>query len=167
LPFPDVGLALPAGAGVATLPAMLLHIAYAAGLVFGTVFIHAACTVAVLTWLHTLTARHWVLRSPLTRSSVVGAVVFLMSLAAILESSLWAGFYVMVGALPTFAQASYFSLVTFTTLGYGDVTLNEQWRTLGAFQAANGILMFGWTTAIIVAVANRVFVQRRADEDDS
>jgi hypothetical protein len=146
---------------------MLLHIAYATGLVFGTVFIHAACTVAVLAWLHSLAPHHWALRSPLTRASVVGAVVFLMSLAAILESSLWAGFYVTVGALPTFAQAQYFSLVTFTTLGYGDITLNEYWRTLGAFQAANGILMFGWTTAIIVAVAQRVFLQRGAHAEDS
>jgi hypothetical protein len=123
--------------------------------------------VAVLTWLRSVAAHHWALRSPLTRATVVGSLVFLMSLAAMVESSLWAGFYVMVGALPTFEQASYFSLVTFTTLGYGDVTLHEDWRMLGAFQAANGVLMFGWTTAIIVAVAHRVFLQRGADADDS
>jgi hypothetical protein len=146
---------------------MLLHIVYAIGLVFGTVFIHAACTVAVLTWLRSVAAHHWALRSPLTRATVVGSLVFLMSLAAMVESSLWAGFYVMVGALPTFEQASYFSLVTFTTLGYGDVTLHEDWRMLGAFQAANGVLMFGWTTAIIVAVAHRVFLHPGADADDS
>ena len=83
-----------------------------------------------------------------------------MSAAAFLESMLWAGLYLMVGALPTMSEALYFSLVTFTTLGYGDITLHEQWRMLGAFQAANGILMFGWTTAIIVAVAQRVFLHR-------
>ena len=41
-------------------------------------------------------------------------------------------------------------MVTFTTLGYGDVLLNERWRILGSFEAANGIIMFGWTTAIII-----------------
>ena len=148
-------------------PRVLLHFAYATLLVFGTVFVHAACTVAVLTWLHSVAAHHWSLRSPLRRATAVGSLVFLMSLAAILESSLWAGFYVVVGALPTFEQASYFSLVTFTTLGYGDITLHEDWRMLGAFQAANGILMFGWTTALIVAVAHRVFLHQGADADHS
>ncbi len=141
-------------------PRVLLHFAYATALVFGTVFIHAGCTAAVLGWLHSIAAHHWALRSYWARSAVVGALVFLMSLAAFLESTLWAGLYAMVGALPTFEEALYFSLVTFTTLGYGDVVLHEQWRMLGAFQAANGILMFGWTTALIVAVAQRVFLHR-------
>lgn len=146
---------------------MLLHIVYATALVFGTVFIHAGCTAAVLGWLHSIAARHWALRSYWARSAVVGALVFLMSLAAFLESALWAGLYVWVDALPTFQEALYFSLVTFTTLGYGDITLHEDWRMLGAFQAANGILMFGWTTALIVAVAQRVFLHRGADAGDS
>lgn len=88
----------------------------------------------------------------------------LMSLAAYLESALWAGFYVIVGALPTFSEAVYFSLVTFTTLGYGDVTLGEEWRMLAALEAANGIMMFGWTTAIIVAVSHRLLFDRAADD---
>ena len=141
---------------------MLAHSAYATALVFCTVFIHAGCTVLVLGRLHSLSARHPALRSSLTRASVLGALVFLFSVAAVVESALWAGCYVWVGALPAFEPALYFSLVTFTTLGYGDVTLPEQWRMLGAFQAANGILMFGWTTAVIVAVAQRVFLQRGA-----
>ncbi len=142
---------------------MLLNTVYAIALVFGTVLIHAACTVLVLSRLHSVAAHHWALRTPLTRTSVMVALVLLMSAAAFLESMLWAGLYLMVGALPTMSEALYFSLVTFTTLGYGDITLHEQWRMLGAFQAANGILMFGWTTAIIVAVAQRVFLHRFRD----
>ena len=152
--------ARPAPGELATLRRVLLQIVYAIALVFGTVFIHAACTVFVLSRLHSVAAHHWALRSSLTRASVLGALVLLMSAAACLESMLWTGLYVMVGALSTMSEALYFSLVTFTTLGYGDLTLNEQWRMLGAFQAANGILMFGWTTALIVAVAQRVFLHR-------
>ena len=47
-------------------------------------------------------------------------------------------------------------MVTFTTLGYGDVLLDENWQLLASFEAANGMIMFGWTTAIIIAVVQRV-----------
>ena len=150
----------PAPVELATFRRVLLNTVHAIALVFGTVFIHAACTVLVLAWLHSVGAHHRALRTPVTRASVLGALVLLMSVAILLESMLWAGLYVMVGALPTMGEAVYFSLVTFTTLGYGDITLHEQWRMLAAFQAATGILMFGWTTAIIVAVAQRVFLRR-------
>ena len=142
---------------------MHFQIAIGSLLVIITTFVNAGCTVFVLGRLHPLTEQHWALRSHLTRASVMGALVLLMSAAAFLESMLWAGLYLMVGALPTMSEALYFSLVTFTTLGYGDITLHEQWRMLGAFQAANGILLFGWTTAIIVAVAQRVFLHRFQD----
>ena len=56
--------------------------------------------------------------------------------------------------------AHYFSTVTYTTLGYGDVTLEPAWRLLAAFQAANGTIMFGWTTAIVMAVIHRMAAER-------
>ena len=53
--------------------------------------------------------------------------------------------------------ALYFSMVTFTTLGYGDVLLDERWRLMAAFEAANGIIIFGLSTAVVVAVVQRVY----------
>jgi hypothetical protein len=144
-----------------------MHIGYAVILVFGTVLIHAACTAGVIVWLRSLVRHHWFKRSAVRRAAVLATLVFLMSLASYLESGLWAGFYVMVGALPTFEDAIYFSLVTFTTLGYGDITLDEKWRVLAAFEAANGIIMFGWTTAIIAASAHHLFFDQSSDSDDS
>ncbi len=146
-------------------PLVLLHFVYATALVFGTVFIHAACTVAALGWVRSIAAHPRVVHSPLGRGAVLGTLVFLMSLAAFVESAVWAGFYTAVGALPTFEESLYFSLVTFTTLGYGDVTLSQEWRMLGAFQAANGILMFGWTTALIVWVVQHVFARQGKDAE--
>lgn len=144
-----------------------MHFAYAVILVFGTVLIHAVCTVGVIVWLRSLVRHHWALRSAVRRAAVLAVLVFVMSLVGYLESALWAGFYLLVGALPTLEDAIYFSLVTFTTLGYGDITLDEEWRTLGAFEAANGIIMFGWTTAIIVAFAHRVFFDQGPGSDAS
>jgi hypothetical protein len=146
---------------------VLLHFAYAVMLVFGTVLIHAACTAAVIVWLRSLATHHWARRSAVRRAAVLATLVFLMSLAGFLESGLWAGFYLMVDALPTLGDAIYFSLVTFTTLGYGDITLDEKWRVLAAFEAANGIIMFGWTTAIIAASAHRLFFDQGPDSDGS
>ena len=139
---------------------MLVTLDYAIGLVVATVLVHVACSAVVIAWLRSLHRQHWAVNNAVNRALVLGALVLIMSLAAFLESALWAGCYVRVGALAGFGESLYFSLVTFTTLGYGDITLNEDWRILGAFQAANGILMFGWTTALIVAVAHRLLVHR-------
>lgn len=83
-----------------------------------------------------------------------------MFLAALFEATIWAAFYVAVGAIPDFEAALYFSTVTFTTLGYGDLTLQTNWRLLTSFQAANGIIMFGWTTAIVMAAVQRMVTHR-------
>lgn len=73
---------------------------------------------------------------------------------------LWAMTYRLIlpaGELETFETAVYFSFVTFTTLGYGDITLSEGWRLLSGIQAMNGILLVGWSTAILFAVVQRIW----------
>jgi len=77
-----------------------------------------------------------------------------------LEIVLWAGVYltlVPVTELASFEEAVYFSFVTFTTLGYGDITLGEGWRLLSGIEALNGILLVGWTTAMIFAVVQNIW----------
>jgi voltage-gated potassium channel len=60
-----------------------------------------------------------------------------------------------VDVLQNFEQSVYFSLVTFTTLGYGDITLQPGPRLLSGIEAMNGILLFGWSTALFFAVFQR------------
>jgi len=91
----------------------------------------------------------------------IGTSVVLMFAASVVEVAAWAGALVLLGALSSFEQALYFSTVSFTTLGYGDVVLDPRWRILGPFEAANGIMMFGWSTAIVVAAVQRVYFPRR------
>lgn len=95
----------------------------------------------------------WLLIKPLTVSSVV----VLMFIASVIEVVIWAGAYTLLGAITEMETATYFSMVTFTTLGYGDIVLDARWRLLGSFQAANGIIMFGWTTAVVLAVVQRSY----------
>jgi voltage-gated potassium channel Kch len=92
----------------------------------------------------------------------------MMFLASLVESSAWAVAFMRVEAFTEFEPAFYFSTVTFTTLGYGDVLIHDRWRLLATFEAANGIIMFGWTTALIVATVQRVYVSReRIEEADT
>lgn len=73
------------------------------------------------------------------------------------EISVWALFYLWRDAMPDLPAALYFSAVTYTTTGYGDLVLAEGWRLLGAVEALTGILMCGWSTGFFFAVVNRLY----------
>jgi len=87
----------------------------------------------------------------------VTAVILLMFVALFLQVFIWAVVYLLLGAMAGMEQSLYFSMVTFTTLGYGDLVLPAQWSLLSAIEATNGIIMFGWTTAIVIAIVQRVY----------
>ena len=84
----------------------------------------------------------------------LGAVIPLM-FGHLAQVGLFAGFLVWLGALKIFDDAFYFSLVTFATLGYGDIVLAPGYRIFGALGAALGSLMMGWSTALIFAAVSR------------
>jgi voltage-gated potassium channel len=81
------------------------------------------------------------------------------------QVGLWAGFLVWLGALQIYNDAFYFSLVTFATLGYGDIVLAPGYRIFGALGATCGSLMLGWSTALIFAAISRGLA-RSADPQD-
>ena len=73
------------------------------------------------------------------------------------EISVWALYYLWRDAMPDLPSALYFSAVTYTTTGYGDLVLVEGWRLLGAVEALTGILMCGWSTGFFFATVNRLY----------
>jgi hypothetical protein len=73
------------------------------------------------------------------------------------EIAAWALIYVWRGAMSSMTSALYFSAVTYTTTGYGDLVLPQEWRLVGAIEALTGILMCGWSTGFFFAVVSRVF----------
>jgi hypothetical protein len=141
---------------------MLLQIALGSMLVVMTTAVHAVCTAGVLRVLRWAHADRWVYQSAANRTILLSAMVLMLFLAAVVELNIWAVTYLAVGALPDIEPALYFSTVTFTTLGYGDITLDTNWRLLASFEAANGTLMFGWSTAIVVAVLHRMVIHDSA-----
>ena len=93
----------------------------------------------------------------------VAGIILLMFLASVLEVIVWALLYLALDIFQSGEQAFYFSGVTYTTLGYGDMVIDGSWRILSAFEAANGIIMFGWTTALVFAVVQRIYFNEKAD----
>jgi hypothetical protein len=96
----------------------------------------------------------------LVKAVLISALTVWMFLAVVIEAWLWAMLYLfdpLVTELPDLETAFYFSMVTFTTLGYGDVVLTGQWRTLASIQAANGVIIFGWTTALIFYFIQQIY----------
>ena len=138
---------------------MLKDIAIACCLLVLTTFIHASAMAAAIRGLSISHAARQVQEagSGVAKATVVAALAIVMFLASMLEAALWAVTYLLVGAIQDFETSLYFSTVTYTTLGFGDVVMERDWRLLSSFQAANGIMMFGWTTAMIVAAVQRLY----------
>lgn len=99
---------------------------------------------------------------PLFLSRVMVSTVLTLMLVHVLEVSFWAAVYWLVGAAPPGSDLLYFAFVNNATLGYGDITPVPEWRWLGPLTAMNGILLFGWSTAVIFEVLRRTLM--RMDE---
>ena len=77
------------------------------------------------------------------------------------EMTVWAIAFVVVGMLPDFETALYFSVKSYTTVGYGDVLPLPAWRLVGPLEAAIGVLMLGLSTGFIVSAMQKIFTDRR------
>ncbi len=83
-------------------------------------------------------------------------LMIVLMIGNIVQVAFWALLYSLLGAFADFETAMYFSGVTFTSLGYGDVVLDGRMRLLGPLQAANGLMMFGITTALFISAVQQV-----------
>jgi len=86
------------------------------------------------------------------------AVLILMA-AHTSEVMVWSLAYLIVSAVPIGTNLVYFAFVNYTTLGYGDVVPVSEWQLLGPMTAMNGILLFGWSTAVIFEVLRRAMAR--------
>ena len=74
----------------------------------------------------------------------------------LVEICVWGFFYLWRGAMPDLATGLYFSAVTYTTTGYGDLVLPSEWRLVGGVEALTGILMCGWSTGFFFAIVSEM-----------
>lgn len=87
-------------------------------------------------------------------ATIVVGVLFVM-LVQTINVWVWGVTFYLAGVFQQFEPALYFSLVSFSTLGFGDIILDEKWRLLSGLTAANGLLSFGWSTAYMVELVRR------------
>ena len=92
-----------------------------------------------------------------TKSLVMVVTILVVFLSHTIQIWVWALFYLLMGILPEIESALYFSTSAFTTVGFGDIYLDENWRLLSSFEAANGFILFGWSTAFIYEVMRRTY----------
>jgi hypothetical protein len=97
--------------------------------------------------------RHVLRRFANTGAIIVG-VLFILFVHTI-NVWIWAAVFIIVGAFDSLEPALYFSLVSFTTVGFGDITLSHDWRLLSGLTAAHGFLAFGWSAAYMVELVRR------------
>lgn len=84
--------------------------------------------------------------------AIMIAAVTVLMIAHLAEVLVWSLVYAAVDVAPKGADLVYFAFVNYTTLGYGDVTPVKRWSLLGPMTAMSGVLLFGWSTAVIFEV---------------
>ncbi len=117
------------------------------------------CNIAIYALL--MTSVVWVAHTMRERSTphsswfliaVMIPTVSVLMLAHIAEVFVWSLAYRIFDVAPAGASIMYFAFVNYTTLGYGDIVPVEPWRLLGPMTAMNGVLLFGWSTAVIFEI---------------
>lgn len=126
-----------------------LLVAFALGA--SNILIHAVGTYTMLQWLLREAKRSDFLafsRTVWTLIRFFAAIVVLHSL----EMVIWGQFYLWQGCFPDMETAWYYSLTSYTTVGFGDVVIASPWRLMGGMEAMFGVLLFGWSTAALVTL---------------
>lgn len=98
---------------------------------------------------------HWLAHRFFGRVVAIQATVIGLFLIHTVEVWLWALVYLYLDVVPHLEEAVYFSTVTFSTIGFGDVVLLPRWRLLSSLEGINGFLLIGWSTAYLVAASTR------------
>jgi hypothetical protein len=117
-------------------------------------------------WAHvTIHTAHWKI------DIILALVIAALTILHLVETIFWALPIYALKLVPSWADAYFFVLENYTTLGAGDVRLPERWRLMGPIIAISGLFTFGWTTGVLVATMseltqlNKQRSRQRVDEE--
>ena len=126
--------------------------------------IHAMVMVAVIQ-VARLAEESATSRQSLRLIAVTSGTALVLMAAHLAEVLVWSLAYSLISVAPPGTDLVYFAFVNYTTLGYGDVTPLERWHLLGPMTAMNGVLLFGWSTAVIFEVLRRTLMASRNERE--
>src|SRR3974390_3547954 len=122
--------------------------------------VHAVVMTILVTMARTVGTKDKSYRHPaLFLIAVMIPTVSVLMAAHVVEVIVWSLAYSIVDAAPADANLTYFAFVNYTTLGYGDILPVARWRMLGPITALNGVLLIGWSTAVIFEVLRRALLR--------
>ena len=140
---------------------MLGLIALALFLIFVTVAVHAVVLARMMVRL--IDSVHLRVFNVFRAHALMLFLVFTALLAShLVQAAVWGAAYYLVGGFEDIATSLYFSMSSYTTVGYSDAVLPKHLRLLGPLEAATGVLMFGWSTGYIFALATRMLANEPA-----
>lgn len=134
---------------------MLTNLALGTLLIMLTVLIHLSGMIMLTHFANWVVDRFSIVKRH-ARSLML--VMFVYGLFAVhtFEIWIWAVAFWTTGAVPHFTDALYYSAITFSTVGYGDIGVTKGWRLMASLEAINGFLLIGWSTAFLVAASTRI-----------
>ena len=125
--------------------------------IIASVIFHVAALVGLARFLRRIDPRLPFPGSMFHTMLVLGLAMLVIIGIHTIEAWGWAAIYLRLGEFEEFEDALYFSVVTATTLGYGDITLSDSWRILATFEAMGGLILFGGSTAFLLGLMRRIF----------
>jgi len=134
---------------------MALNLALGTILISLNVVIHTVGLVVLARWMAWIVRWFRLHRHSLGKIVAMVTTILGLFLVHTIEIWVWALAYIATGVVDGLEEAVYFSTVTFSTLGYGDITPPPGWRVLAALEAMNGMILIGWSIAYFVAASTR------------
>ena len=138
-----------------TSPGVAIQLLICSAMLVIACVVQLGLTTLITEWTHHPGLMHWCAAKAYHRALAVLIGAKLVVLALLGYILMWALLLTGLGLLPDLETSFYFSGITFTSVGYGDVMLPTCWRLLSVGLAVNGLLMAGWSTALLVYIVQR------------
>ena len=138
-----------------TSPGVALQLLICSAMLVVACVVQLGLTTLITEWTHHPGLIQWCTAKAYHRALAVLIGAKLVVLALLGYILMWALLFTGLGLLPDLETSFYFSGITFTSVGYGDVMLPTCWRLLSVGLAVNGLLMAGWSTALLVYIVQR------------